>query len=376
MTSSLYEKPLNYWLSSMTISLSCCIIGAAIQVREVQKRKNPEVIIPSKYLSIFSYWCIALGPFATIFGALSYLPALCIVADLLRQPTLYIQIAAMECYQLSRLYYCFSKDQVHSDKGYPQWIFWLLFSVLIMWLIASVVMNYSFFTRNCWLESDGTAMFEVDLTFLYSPPDWTHMIPHILYCSCELTTMALYWYKVHTLRLSICRNKNESALHDRIQSILHRVLILTYSYVVINGIMVMLDYGAMHAVRAGLIEINPFWIWPFSFNSLSVSYAMFLMQDHNTSEYVALLRCLTRYSWILYLWQSVCCCLGSMVKQQRRMLIDDIDERKVGKMVSAPTLRDYASPTYKNNTTGMELSVATKTVVPEHSLQRSNSRHS
>ena len=50
-----------------------------------------------------------------------------------------------------------------------------------------------------------------------------------------------------------------------------------------------------------------------------------------------------------------------MVNEQYRMLVVNVDERKSKKMISAQKLiRDYASPTYKNNTTGIELSVATQ----------------
>ena len=52
-----------------------------------------------------------------------------------------------------------------------------------------------------------------------------------------------------------------------------------------------------------------------------------------------------------------------MVRDQHRMYVDNLEDKRVKTMDSAPTFGDYASPTYKNNTTGMELSVATRTEI-------------
>ena len=136
MPSWSFERPLSFWFVSMVISFICFIITTSILLRESQKRKNPENVIPSKYLSVFSYLCIAVSPFYTMIGAVSYFPGLCLIASFSRGPSLYLQIVAMECYQLSRLYYCFSRDQVHSEKGYPKWIFGALFSVLMIWVLS------------------------------------------------------------------------------------------------------------------------------------------------------------------------------------------------------------------------------------------------
>ena len=208
--------------------------------------------------------------------------------------------------------------------------------------------------------------------FLFPSPDWNWiywgwMVSNSLYCIFQITTISLYWYKVHSLRRDHSNQiEKDRRIRDRIQSILHRVLILTYFYVAVNGVMIISQYVATHAAAMGWIGFNPFWIWPYSINSLSISYSMFLMQDHNTSEYLVFLQFIKRYQCILCF-----CCFGSMVREQYRMLVENVEEGTVGKMVSAPTLRNNLSPTYRNNTTGMELSIATKTVIEEHSVRDS-----
>ena len=358
-----YKAPLLYLLSSMTVSLICFAITAAIDIRERRKRKKPDFIVPTKYLSTFSYLCIALGPISTLFGFVSFLPGLCLPVSHLRGPILYFQIATMECFQLSRLHYCFSKDQVHSDKGYPKWIFCALLFVLTMWLLSTLSLHCSWFPINCWIESDGTAVLKgVQLLPLESLPleSWIWMIPNGLYCTFEFSTISLYWYRVLSLRSVVCRKGEKGPVpgpvHGRILSILHRILILTYFYVAVNGLMVIVNYATTFAVEFGWINFNLSWIWTYSVSSLSISYSMFLMLCHNTSEYIAFLQFIKRSKCI---WCF--CCFGSMVNEQYRMLVDNVDNRTVEKMVSAPSLKDCVSPTYKNNTTGMELSIATRT---------------
>ena len=40
-----------------------------------------------------------------------------------------LQGLAMGLYQISRLFYCFSSSKVHSNKGYPNWVFILMYGV-------------------------------------------------------------------------------------------------------------------------------------------------------------------------------------------------------------------------------------------------------
>ena len=350
-----FEGPLFYWSNSMVISLLCFVIATAIKYREKRKRKHPDNIVPSKYLFAFSYLCIFMGPIITMFGAVSYLPALCLISAHLRGPSLFLQIMAMECYQLSRLHYCFSRDQIHSDKGYPQWVFTVLFSVLVMWFVSAVIWNCVLFTTECWIEGDGTAF--IGGVILFPLKYWIWIIPHVLYVAFEFITVSLYWLKVDALRPNVCGNINDtdSPIHNRIYSILHRILILTYFYVGVNVIMFMLGCASHVPIEMELINFSLSWIWPSSINSLSISYSMFLMQDHNTSEYITFLRFIKRNKCVFCF-----CCFGPMVNEQYRMLVENVDGRELQNMVSNTVIQ---SPKYMNTNTGMELSVATRTEV-------------
>ena len=362
------ENPLFYWLLSWAVSFICFIITANVFCRERQKRKDPDHLISSKYLSISSYLCIIIGPTLTLLRCAGYLPGCCLLYRFLGKPLGYLQFVAMECYQLSRLYYCFSRSQVHSNKGYPKWMFAALFCVLLCWFVVVLTMTFSRFTTQCYIDNDGNVNFEG--IYLFQTPDIVRMTVNILYIGIECTTVALYWCKVRSLRKHT-KNENgteskevqDRAVYDRIQSILYRVLILTFFYFVISLVSNVIGHMVVIAMKVD----DPFGAWYHSIGALSLSYSMFLMQDHNTSEYVAFLQIIKRSKCVLCF-----CCFGHMIKEQCRMLVDNVDEEtkeKERSIQTANTRNISADVVYGIQTTGIEMSTATKTVCEPDSEQ-------
>ena len=355
-----YETPLLYWSLSSGISLICLFFTTSILFFEGQKRMQPDHLIFSKLLCTFSYLCIVLGPISCIIHSAAYVPGVCLIYRFVSIPSGYLHIVSMQCYQLSRLYYCFSRKQVHSDSGYPKWIFTILLSILICYACCGIFVNCSTVTTQCSIQSDGVAVTEV----MDGIPMWYfefgRLVLGLLYIALESITLSLYWYKVRSIRCSLRKNQNikDRPIYERVESILHRVLILTYLYLFICAVMNVL--WITHSIANSVVFYDfDLGLWIYSVMSLSISYSMFLMQEHNTKEYRVFLRFIVQYkcTWCF-------CCFGSMVREQCRMLIDNVDRRTVQKMTSGPTLRDKVSPIeYGNNTTGMELSIATKTEI-------------
>lgn len=77
----------------------------------------------------------------------------------------YSQIAAMQCYQLSRIHYCFSRQQIHSNKGYPKWLFLLFFAVVAAWYFLEItILDIALPTIQCGIDNHGDSYFvEVEL---------------------------------------------------------------------------------------------------------------------------------------------------------------------------------------------------------------------
>ena len=293
MVSLQFDTPLWIWSMSTAISFICFVICTWIFCRERQKRQQQDHLTVSKYLSMSSYLCIILGAITTCFHILSYIPVLCITRDILITPIVTLQISTMECYQLSRLYYCFSRKQVHSNNGYPNWVFVILCSLTVIWYPIAVLWDYQLVSLQCQIASDGTAVIQYTEPFGYDSGSWMIIVLFcrgILYGVIESTTAALYWYKINSLKRH--EDEKDRAVYDRIQSILHRVLILTFFYLLIDTIMVLLDWTGSSAAAT----------WPFSIMSLSLSYSMYLMQDHNTRAYSKFIRILHRCK------VHLCCC--------------------------------------------------------------------
>ena len=130
---------------------------------------------------------------------------------------------------------------------------------------------------------------------------------------------------------------------------------LTYFYLLAGSLTVLFGMAAENVVGVA----DPFGTWFFSIWTLFVSYSMFMMQDHNTPEYIDFLRVIKRYKCTLCF-----CCFGSMVKEQYRILVDEADERTVnkGKTISTRKTHNLSDDMeYGNNVTGMEMSIATRT---------------
>ena len=356
MKTKTVEVPLVHWLLAMAMSFTFFMICVTILGREKRNRQRQPTgnIVPSKLLSIFSYCCILLGPFNALWSCWRFLPGFCYTTRFFWSLS-HSQFVAMECYQLSRLYYCFSRNQVHSDKGYPNWIFIFMFTVLVIWMLLDTAIANNFFTKRCWIRSDGVFVEEM-ITWFPGPDMELFWSIHILYFGVDITTALLYWYKIRSLRRY--QMDGVRAVYDRIQCILHRVLILTAFYLFISSIFVVLQSLSVGYALPLMEE------WAVSFTSVmygSVSYSMFLMQDHNTSGYIAFLRIIKRYKCI---WCF--CCFGPMVNEQYRMLVVNEDEQTLQEKDSIQTWNTHNVSDdidYNGKKTGMELSVATKTVI-------------
>ena len=135
------QIPFIQWFPMMIFSIIPFAACLYILGRERQSRRERTFQTPSKYLSFFSYLCITLGPFAVIAVALQNLNGICYILKNVANSLLYSQFIAMESFQLCRLHYSFSRERVHSDKGYPKWVFQLMFTVLVIWTLYGFVVT-------------------------------------------------------------------------------------------------------------------------------------------------------------------------------------------------------------------------------------------
>ena len=112
---------------SISIPTTLYILG-----RETWNRRNPNIIFASKWLYIFSILCIGIGPIAPIIYTITFVEddRICTAAVIGGAVANILQLLFLEWFQLSRLHYCFSRDSVHSIKGYSRWLFVIMYTVV------------------------------------------------------------------------------------------------------------------------------------------------------------------------------------------------------------------------------------------------------
>ena len=139
----------------------------------------------------------------------------------------------------------------------------------------------------------------------------------------------------------LCRPKNlgyrcpikesgnySGVIHDKILFILSKIIFLTIFYEVILfsilcalGILIPVAGDSIYAVFQGVL---------YSLGSVAISYAMYLMMDHNVEHWLKFLQFIVKLR-LYYL----CCCCGSNLARQLNGT--DLNEPKVNKMKTMET---------------------------------------
>ena len=359
------------WFPSTIIALFVFVVNVLILQRERQnrqKREERELRFASKYLSISSYCCIALGPFVCLSCMLQFLDGVCLVSRNTTTIFFLCPFVCVEWFQISRLYYCFSADKVHSTKGYPRCVF----IIMLIWLFFACILGivtYGFLspTIECYLRGGDAVvvMWNIPDSFGYNF-DILFFVDIVLFLAMDLMTVLLYWCKIHSF--AKYRAEKYRASYQRVQSVLHRVLILTFFYQ-ISGFW-LYTIGLMADSMLGVSST----VVTMAVLSMILSISVFLMEDHNTKEYLGFLRFLRGLR--LYL---CCCCCCAMVRHHYQVMMDDIetDEMQVkrAKTITTMNTRNISDGnTYGIAETGMEMSLETVTVqqISECSISDTN----
>ena len=160
---------------------------------------------------------------------LSYFDGLCHFTEMMSSVLSPIQPLSMGFYQLSRIYYCFAKDQVYSNEGYPNWVFSAMYIVGILWAINLAVFQIASNSIRSECGINGRFEFEaemIELVPVQTVSLWqiTIFVPYFLW---DFGTLLLYVFKIR----SFGRYRAQSPeIHKRIYFILFRMLIVTVFY--------------------------------------------------------------------------------------------------------------------------------------------------
>ena len=331
-------------------------------ISEIKMRRLSTVSFTTKSLKILSISCIICIVIHFAFCILIFIPILCTTSAL---PLISAGIGSalsMGLYQLSRLYYCFSKNKVHSDKGYPKWLFVIMglsgIAISINFVAAWSLNNLTSYNLKCLYNQN----YEYIQHRFIAPKAYQSqlyvLISNIAVLLWDIVTFSLYIYKI----LTLIKPSKKNIDHQRILSILYKITILTLLYWGIYG------FSMLYLFIMILVVDDPDTVELFthsiaSYVILSYGISMFLMMNHNEKYYIKYLKFI-RYPRTYYLCH--CCGCKKIIIQQLSVIEKKVEPTATNNQLNVTN--DYNSSRFhtferslpnKEHIDKMELSAST-----------------
>ena len=129
--------PPEIWITMTVCYLILSVLHFTLLHTEIKQRLKPTTVFTTSYFKVFSMSCMIVGFLQAVFYSLEYIYGFCLFSGYMGFLFAVVQPFCMGYYQLSRLYYCSSNAQIHSNKGYPKWLFIIMYSFGIIIVINS-----------------------------------------------------------------------------------------------------------------------------------------------------------------------------------------------------------------------------------------------
>ena len=296
------------WIPVATAAGVCTLLHIRILRLETSSRSTREITFTSNWMKILPIVTIISGMIHAFINTIGYFKFVCNISLFFSFLTTITAGCSMGFYQIARLYYCFSQSKVYNKYGYPQWgVYSLLFIIGVLLFIDFVMIPFLIHSPDikCGINDKYQYYsFEDTIGASETISLWLNLAL-LCFAFWDITTLLLYAWKVFAMHR---RKSNEKDLpkeaKEKIMSILNRIVILTLLYQIGNLIIFVnslihdnMEWEEMYALK---------WI-PYEFGLVLISYSMFLMQSHNTKEYIKFLSVVYKYK--LY-WFGCCFCKG------------------------------------------------------------------
>ena len=313
------------WIPHLLAGILGFALTASILQSERRRRRFSNTLFADKYLQFTSAGCLWFGVITTTLVCLNIVPGFCVMKCALLI-ALSTQFMFLGLYQLARLYSCFSKEMVHSDKGYPLWVFVLMIAVgITLWISGLLLLTaadtlplkcgYRSGAVLFWEYRDRTLFFDgdphrdADILFIHNL--WYCVTTAAALCL-DITTLLLYLWKIWGFRTY---KSKRGDIWSGILFVLYRIVILTIFYQmagVYGGLIVFTLMMSSFTRKLGPIsQIVSYAAGPVIMSTLW-SLCVYLMMEHNTDQYLVFLRFLRRFRL-----NFVCfCCCRKMVDRQ------------------------------------------------------------
>ena len=344
------------WLSEIIASFICTIIQSWLLKKELTRIRNGDANYTTPYLRLWVFLCIGCGILSTTSRVFRFFPGFCHFGYF---ATLDVASASqaifMGFYQLSRLYYCFSIDNIYSDKGYPRCLFYIMFIIGALLSINFILYGIAagHIPQKCGIlkkSENGHYTYYRQGNLLLLPTDNDSVayfaFLNLIYFIWDILTLCLYIFKIqHFKNAKNVQNNvhsnnynasqhvqqqkvskaNSDAVYNRINNIMYRILVITLFYeivVLINTI----NWSLSAPLQLGKIQIYLIlgYAVPNSIQNVVFSFSVTLMVEHNTKRYIKFLNFIQRFK-LNYI--GCCCCYG-LISKQMKGFADEHKERK------------------------------------------------
>ena len=320
------------WIFRVLVGIIGIAITGKLLHNEIKKRRLPTTYFSSQYLRITSAVCFWCGPISSALLVFSVIPGFCMMRFIGSTVTVYTQILFLSFYQLSRLHYCFSNQQLHAKKGYPLWVFVVMVIIGIIVYISGLMLlifvdtlpskcgytnDVSFFYRYRAraLMFDGDSWEDQWMTKIYYSSNFLlSLAVHIW----DLVILLLYLYKIW--QIGKVHKSKENRVWYNVLFILHRIVIITVFYTICSLLVSMLytilefiQLSQNGVIESILIELRSSGM--ITAHNFLYFFAILLMMDHNINIYIVFLHILHRFRLKYFCF---CCCYTMVDKQIKR----------------------------------------------------------
>ena len=314
--------PAGEWVAHTLLYLIGASLCVFILILEIRTRIQTDVTFTTKSLEYTSLSCILCAVLTGLFWFLDPFWGFCHFSVFIGNIFVTAHYASMALYQLARLYYCFANNQIHSKKGYPKWMFIVITSLWILcaisWSISTIYQDeHAGLKSNCGINTKLQHYYisaepaAIEYGSLWTSASFLVMI------LLDFTTLLLYGIKIRSFinfhSDSTNKVNKNSAIFKRVLSILYKIFILSIFYQLLS-----ISFNTIIMMVSVMTES----VWGEVINNfltnagiVAISFAMYLMMEHNEAKYVKFLR-LIQYFKLNY----ICCKYLYIVDDQLKEL--------------------------------------------------------
>ena len=222
-------------LSNRIIYGIACCITSAILIKEIQQRIKMRQRITdqqtktttSHYEGLLKFWglmALITYPLAAIFAILNKTNIICDCVMNVTMSLFSLLLMPIQFYQVTRLQYTFSVQQIHSNWGYSKSTFIYLYLWGIFIIIYVIIFQIMFY-KTVEIEMNGNLYgCDRDKAFESSIRTPVFFVVYIVYWAWDLLVLFLYIRKIR--QFAKASSKIDQNVYSRVSYVLNKILFL------------------------------------------------------------------------------------------------------------------------------------------------------